>query len=205
MKRRTYLGRMLGLAMLGLAMILGLSACEKSADVSFKHTDLTGLSYAQGFSLHDTQGKLRTLADFKGKLVVVFFGYTQCPDVCPTTLQEMAQVMQKLGDKAQKVQMIFVSLDPERDTPAILAQYVPAFDARFLALTGDAAAIQKTAAEFKVIYQKVPGKQVGSYSIDHTAASFVFDTEGRIRLFVRPGLGPDLLAHDLALLLKQAK
>jgi protein SCO1 len=201
MKRRTYLGAVLAMA---VGACLSLSAC-KPGDVSFKHTDLTGLSYAQSFSLHDTQGKLRTLIDFKGQLVVVFFGYTQCPDVCPTTLQEMAQVMKKLGDKAKKVQVIFVSLDPERDTPEILSQYVPAFDARFLALTGDVAAIKKTAAEFKVVYQKVPGKQEGSYSIDHTAASFVFDTEGRIRLFVRPGQGPDLLAHDLELLLSQAK
>ena len=200
MKRSAWLARLLGLTSL-LMSVLALNAC-KPADVSFKHTDLTGLSYAQGFSLQDTQGKLRTLIDFKGKLVVVFFGYTQCPDVCPTTLQEMAQVMQKLGDQASKVQMIFISLDPERDTPAILAQYVPAFDARFLALTGDVDAIKKTAAEFKVIYQKVPGKQADSYSIDHTAASFVFDSQGRIRLFVRPGQGPEALAHDLALLLK---
>ncbi|MEN9868159.1 MAG: hypothetical protein RL748_3749, partial [Pseudomonadota bacterium] len=133
---------------------------------------------------------------------VVFFGYTQCPDVCPTTLQEMAQVMKKLGDAASQVQMIFISLDPARDTPAILAQYVPAFDSRFLALTGDDDAIKKTAADFKVVYQKVPGKQPGSYSIDHTAASFVFDASGRIRLYVRPGQGSDALAHDLQRLLK---
>lgn len=202
MKRRTCLATLLAHAgVLSVAPLLALTACQP-ADQGFKHTDLTGLSYAQGFNLADTAGKPRSLADFKGKLVVVFFGYTQCPDICPTTLQEMAQVMKKLGDAANRVQMIFISLDPARDTPAILAQYVPAFDARFLALTGDEEAIKKTAAEFKVIYQKVPGKQPGSYSIDHTAASFVFDADGRIRLFVRPGQGPDALVHDLQRLLK---
>lgn len=179
-----------------------LAACSEKSE-GFKNTDLTGLSYARDFALTDASGKLRTLADFKGKAVVVFFGYTQCPDVCPTTMSEMAAVMKQLGPLADRVQVIFITLDPERDTPAVLAQYAPGFDKRFLALYGDAAATAKTAQEFKVVYQKVPGKQPGSYSVDHTAASFVFDPQGRVRLYVRNGQGPDPLAHDLKVLLQQ--
>jgi protein SCO1/2 len=192
-----------GLAGLILTLLFAclLASCSEPTE-GFKNTDLTGLSYARDFALNDTNGKPHSLAEFKGKAVVVFFGYTQCPDVCPTTMVEMAAVMQQLGFLAQRVQVIFITLDPERDTPAVLAQYVPGFDKRFLALTGDAAAIAKTAQEFKVVYQKVPGKQPGSYSIDHTAASFVYDPQGRIRLFVRNGQGPQPLVHDLQLLLK---
>ncbi len=185
-----------------LALIsLLLFACNQPMP-SFKNTDLTGASYASNFALTDHTGKPRSLADFKGKAVVVFFGYTQCPDVCPTTLTEMAGVMKKLGPLADRVQMLFITLDPERDTPAILAKYVPSFDPRFLALTGDSAAIQKTAAEFKVVYQKAPGKTENTYSIDHTAASFVFDPQGRIRLYVRNSAGQDALAEDLRTLLR---
>ena len=188
--------------MLGATVIAGcLLACAEPKE-GFKNTDLTGLSYARDFALIDHTGKPRTLADFKGKAVVVFFGYTQCPDVCPTTMSEMAQVLAQLGPLADKVQVIFITLDPERDTPAVLAQYAPGFDRRFLALTGSLAQIDKTAQEFKVVYQKVPGKQPGSYSVDHTAASFVFDPQGRIRLYVRNGQGPEPLVHDLRMLLK---
>lgn len=167
----------------------------------FKNTDVTGLDYGKDFALPDHHGKLRTLADFKGKAVVVFFGYTQCPDVCPTTLAEMAAVMQQLGPLADRVQVLFVSVDPERDSPELLAKYVPAFDSRFLGLVGDKAATEKVAKEFKVFYQKVPGKAPGSYTMDHTAGSYVFDPQGRLRLFVRHGQGAEPIAHDLKLLL----
>jgi protein SCO1/2 len=201
------MARFFGLLLVGFCSFL-LQACNQPAP-SFKNTDLTGASYARDFSLTDANGKPRTLADFKGKVVVVFFGYTQCPDVCPTTLSEMAGVMKKLGPLADQVQMLFITLDPEHDTPAILAQYVPSFDPRFLALTGDTAAIQKAAQEFKVVYQKVAGTTGGTtggttlanYSIDHTAASFVFDPQGRIRLYVRSSMGPEALEHDLRSLL----
>jgi len=133
--------------------------------------------------------------------VVMFFGYTQCPDVCPTTMAEMANVMKELGPQADKVQVLFVTVDPARDTPQILAQYVPAFDKRFLGLYGDEAATAKVAKEFKVFYQKVPGKTAGSYTMDHTAGSYVFDPQGRIRLFVRHGQGAEPIVHDLKLLL----
>jgi protein SCO1/2 len=186
-----------------LAMALALVACDKlgKAPVTFKNTDLTGLDYASGFSLTDHTGKPRTLADFKGKVVLVFFGYTQCPDVCPTTMAEMSAMMTELGPQADKVQVLFVTVDPERDTQELLAQYVPAFDKRFLGLYGDAAATAKVAKEFKVFYAKVPGKAPGSYSMDHTAATYVFDQAGKIRLFVRNGQGPAPLVHDIKQLL----
>ena len=171
---------------------------------AFKNTDLTGLGYASDFALIDHHGKPRTLADFKGKAVLVFFGFMNCPDVCPTTMAEMANVMQQLGPQAEKVQVLFITVDPERDTPELLAKYVPAFDPRFIGLTGDKAAIEKVAKEFKVFYQKVPGKEPGSYSMDHTAGSYVFDPQGRIRLFVRHGQGGEPIAHDLKVLLSGA-
>jgi protein SCO1/2 len=179
-----------------------LAACGPSKpELKFNNTDVTGLDYAKDFALTDHNGKPRTLADFKGKAVVMFFGYTQCPDVCPTTMVEMANVMKELGPDADRVQVLFVTVDPDRDTQEILSQYVPAFDKRFLGLRGDAAQTEKVAKEFKVFYQKVPGKQPGSYTMDHTAGSYVFDPLGHIRLFVKHGQGPETLAHDLKLLL----
>lgn len=172
-----------------------------SANSGFQNTDVTGLGYARDFALTDHQGKPRTLADFKGKAVVVFFGFTHCPDVCPTTLAEMATVLQQLGPQADKVQVLFITVDPERDTPELLAKYVPAFHPSFIGLTGDKAAIEKVAKEFRVFYQKVPGKTPESYTIDHTAGSYVFDPQGRIRLFVRHGQGAEPIVHDLKLLL----
>lgn len=171
------------------------------ASTTFRNSDVTGLGYARDFALNDQDGKPRTLADFKGKVVVIFFGYTHCPDVCPTTMSEMAAVMKQLGADADRVQVLFVTLDPERDTPALLKQYVPAFDPRFIALSGDQDATAKVAKEFRVFYQKVPGKDAGSYTMDHTAASYVFDPQGRVRLFVRHGQGPEPIAQDLKILL----
>lgn len=167
----------------------------------FKNTDVTGLGYAKDFSLTDHHGKPRSLADFKGKAVVVFFGFTHCPDVCPTTMAEMASVMAQLGPQADKVQVLFISVDPERDTPQLLAKYVPAFHPGFLGLTGDQAAIEKVGKEFRIFYQKVPGKTPGSYTVDHTAGSYVFDPQGRIRLFIRHGQGAEPIAQDLKVLL----
>jgi protein SCO1 len=190
------------LTMLALGLLLG--GCDqlgKQPQV-FKNTDLTGLDYAKDFALTDHTGKPRTLADFKGKVVVVFFGYTQCPDVCPTTLAEMATAMKELGPQADQVQVLFITVDPERDTQQLLAQYVPAFDKRFLGLRGDAAQTAAVAKEFKVFYAKVDGKAPGSYSMDHTAASYVFDRNGKVRLFVRYGQGAAPLVHDLKALLQ---
>jgi protein SCO1/2 len=186
------------------ALTVSLAACDKlpgKQQVSFQNTDVTGLDYAKGFTLTDHTGKPRTLADFKGKVVVVFFGYTQCPDVCPTTMAEMATVMQKLGPLADQVQVLFITLDPERDTQQLLANYVPAFDKRFIGLRGTPEQTAKTAKEFKVFYSKVPGTSPGTYTIDHTAGSYVFDRDGRLRLFIRHGQGPDPIVHDLRQLL----
>ena len=189
--------------LLRLCCVLALTACEKSQSpkVPFVNTDITGLDYAKGFALTDHNGKPRTLADFKGKVVVVFFGYTQCPDVCPTTLSELAGIKKALGSEAERLQVIFITLDPQRDTPELMAGFVPAFDSSFLGLWGEQAVIDKVAKDFKVFAQKVPSKDSKSYTIDHTAGSYVFDDQGRIRLFVRHGQGGDGLQKDLQRLL----
>ena len=184
------------------AALIALTACSPKPE--FKNIDITGsTAFGKDFSLQDPDGKLRTLADFKGKVVVVFFGYTQCPDICPTTLTEMQQVMTLLGPLSDKVQVLFVTVDPQRDTAAILKQYVPAFDPRFLGLRPvDDAALEKVAKDFKIYYKKVPGTSPGSYTMDHTAGSYAFDSEGRLRLYIKHAQGPETLAHDLKELLK---
>jgi protein SCO1/2 len=189
--------------LLWLCCVLALTACEKpqTPKVPFANTDITGLDYAKGFALTDHNRQPRTLADFKGKVVVVFFGYTQCPDVCPTTLSELASIKKALGSEAERLQVIFITLDPQRDTPELMAGFVPAFDSSFLGLWGEQAVIDKVAKDFKVFAQKVPSKDNKSYTIDHTAGSYVFDDQGRIRLFVRHGQGGDGLQKDLQRLL----
>ena len=189
------------LAFLMLTCVL--AGCDKinTRPPSFQNTDLTGLDYARDFALLDHNGKPRTLADFKGKVVVMFFGYTQCPDVCPTTMAEMANVVKELGPAGKDVQVLFVTIDPERDKPALLAQYVPAFNPTFLGLYGDAAATARVAKEFKVFYAKVPGSTPDNYSMDHTAGSYVFDRNGKLRLFLRHGKGAAAIVPDLRQLL----
>jgi len=184
------------------AFLLILTACSPKPE--FKNIDITGsTAFGKDFSLVDPNGKVRTLADFKGKVVVMFFGYTQCPDVCPTTLTEMQQVMTILGPKSDKVQVLFVTVDPQRDTAAILKQYVPAFDSRFLGLRPeDDVALEKVAKDFKIYYKKVPGISSGSYTIDHSAGSYAFDSDGRLRLYIKHAQGPETLAHDLKELLR---
>ena len=177
-----------------------LAACGPSKPV-FRNSDITGAEFGKSFSLTDHTGKPRTLTDFQGKVVVMFFGYTRCPDVCPTTMSELKQVLARLGDDAKRVQVLFVTLDPERDTQALLAQYVPSFDPSFLGLYGDTEATAKVAREFKVFYQKVAGSRPDNYTMDHTAASYVFDTQGRLRLLVKHGSGGDALVEDLKTLL----
>ncbi len=189
-----------------LACLLALAACDppQKPKASFSNTDVTGLDYAKGFSLTDHHGQKRSLDDFRGKVVLVFFGFTHCPDVCPTTLSEMAGIMKSLGPDAHRLQVLFITLDPARDTPALLADFVPAFDPSFIGLTGDQASIDAVAKDFKVFAQKVPGKDGNSYTIDHTAGSYVFDRHGRIRLFVRHGQPGDGLLTDLKQLLAGA-
>lgn len=168
---------------------------------SFQSIDLTGASYAQGFSLADQHGNQRTLKDFSGKVVVVFFGFTQCPDVCPTTLAEMVQIKKQLGARGDKLQVVFISLDPERDTPEILKAYMAGFDSSFVALRPTLAQLPEVAKEFKIYYKKVAGKTASSYTLDHSAGSYVFDAQGRLRLYHRYGGAVQGLAGDIGVLL----
>jgi len=192
--------RRVWLAGLLIAMFLG--ACD-SGGPKFKSTDITGADYGRTLTLTDPAGGHRSLEDFRGKVVVLFFGYVHCPDVCPTTLGELANVMKQLGPEADRVQVLFVTLDPQRDTPEILAGYATAFDPRFLGLYGNADETQRVAREFKVYYEKRPGSQPGDYSIDHSAQSYVIDTLGRLRLFVRQGRITTDLADDIRTLLRE--
>ena len=186
------------LLMVGLAVAL--SACSPDKP-SFKAIDLTGADYAQGFQLKDQFGQERTLSDFKGQVVVVFFGYTQCPDFCPTTLSEWVQVKQALGENGKKLQAVFITVDPERDTPEVLKDYMANFDPSFLALVPTLDALPALAKNFKIYYKKVPGPTPTSYTMDHQAGTYMYDTEGRLRLYARYGLGPAAMAEDIGKLL----
>jgi len=188
-------------AAMTVVLALALVGCGQKGP-SFEASDITGSTFGRDFALSDPAGAPRTLADYRGKAVVVFFGYTQCPDVCPTTLAALAEAMKKLGAEADRVQVVFITVDPERDTPELLAKYVPSFDPRFVGLRGDADATARTAREFKVIYQKQPGVASGSYSMDHSAGAYIFDPQGRLRLYVGHSQTPEVFAHDLHALLK---
>jgi len=183
-----------------LAGVLSLSACSPSQP-EFKSIDLTGADYAQGFDLVDASGQRRQLSDFKGKVVVVFFGYTQCPDFCPTTLSEWVQVKKSLADKGDKLQTVFITLDPERDTPDLLKAYMAGFDPSFIALIPQLDQLPALAKQFKIYYKKVETATAGHYTMDHSAGTYVYDTQGRLRLYARYGLGPQALSQDMAKLL----
>jgi protein SCO1/2 len=187
--------------------LLVLAGCGAgSEEPRFRLTDVTGAGFGKELNLIDHHGKPRTLADFRGKVVTVFFGFTHCPDACPTTMVEMAQVAKALGADADKLQVLFVTVDPERDTQQVLAQYVPAFHPGFLGLYGDAEATARAAKEFKVYYSKQPGKgsdRGRSYSVDHSAGTFILDRHGRLRLFAQYGQGAEAILHDVRLLLRE--
>jgi protein SCO1 len=187
-----------------LLAAFGAVACAPDAP-KFMASDVTGTTFGRDFQLVDHNGKLRTLADYRGKAVVMFFGYTQCPDVCPTTLSELAEAMKRLGADADRVQVLFVTVDPDRDTQDLLSKYVPAFDPRFVGLYGDADATARTAKEFKIIYQKQPGQTPGTYTVDHSAGTFIFDPAGKLRVYVGYGQGPDVFAHDIREVLRSTK
>lgn len=193
------------LALAGAAAITPLmTACDRTPKPSFKSVDITGADYAHRLRLPDADGQARSLDDFKGKAVVVFFGYTQCPDVCPTTLQQLVETKRLLGPLGDKLQGLFVTVDPERDTPEVLKAYTGAFDPAFIALRGNAEETAAAAKEFKIFYRKVDGSTPQSYTIDHTAAAYVIDPQGRPRLYVRHGMPAADLAADLKLLLAPA-
>ena len=176
------------------------AACAE--EPKFRSTDITGVEYGSRLELTDHTGRVRRLEDFRGKAVVLFFGFTQCPDVCPTTLADISASLKKLGEDAQRVQVLFVTVDPERDTPKLLAQYVGAFDPRIIALRGDAAETQRVAKEFKIYYEK--RQQGDTYTVDHSAQTYVIDPQGRLRLLVRHERLAQDLAADLRTLLDEA-
>lgn len=184
------------------ALLLG--GCSDSSKPGFSAIDLTGADYAKDFALTDHNGQARTLKDFQGKIVVMFFGYTQCPDVCPTSLTELAAVKKLLGPDGDKLQGLFVTIDPERDTPEVMKSYMANFDPSFLALhAASPDKLAATAKDYKVYYKRVDGKSPTSYTMDHSAGMYVYDTQGRLRLYSRYGSGAGALAADIKLLLQE--
>ncbi|QSI77618.1 SCO family protein [Niveibacterium microcysteis] len=186
------------LAVLAAALLGG---CGVSDAPKFHATDITGADYAKAFTLTDQHGKPRTLAEFKGKAVTVFFGYTQCPDVCPTNLSTMAQVVKLLGADGERLQVVFVTVDPERDTQQLLSEYMPAFHPTFLGLRGDAATTERVMKDFRIFAQKQGDIAGGNYTVDHTAGTYAYDPQGRLRLYIRHGETPQNIADDLRLLI----
>ena len=202
MKRRPLL-EFFTLQALLLPAALQLAGCsDKTA--SFAAIDITGADYARDFSLPDHNGQQRGLKDFAGRVVVMFFGYTQCPDVCPTTMAELAEVKKLLGRDGERLQALFVSIDPERDTPEVLKAYMANFDPAFLSLRPTPEQLAQLARDYKVYYKKVEGRTPTSYTMDHSAGSYVYDTRGKLRLFTRYGSGVPALLADIRILLQQA-
>jgi protein SCO1/2 len=186
---------------LAFAAALVAAGCDSQPATPFNGIDVTGKSLGGPLALNDFDGKPRTLSDFRGKVVVITFGYTQCPDVCPTTLQDLNAAVKKLGPDATRVQVLFVTVDPKRDKPELLRQYVPAFNPGFIGLYGDEAATKKAESDFKVYSEEVPGRTADTYTVNHSAQIFAFDPQGRVRLMFGPGFKPDAVASDLRLLL----
>ena len=178
-----------------------ISACSQDQP-KIRNIDITGADYAKDFQLTDQNGQVRTLRDFRGKVVVLFFGYTQCPDVCPTTMAELAEAKKALGKDGDKLQVLFITVDPERDTPQVLKAYMANFDPTFLALRPTPAQLPEVAKAYKVYYKKVPGNTPTSYTMDHSAGSYVYDTKGNVRLYYRYGSGVPALVSDIQLLLQ---
>ena len=203
MQKRNAIKTIAASALLISATALFSACAEKKAE--FKGVDITGAEYARDLPLTDHNGQSRHLKDFAGKVVVVFFGFTQCPDVCPTSMQELAEVKRTLGADGERLQGIFVTVDPERDTADVLKAYMANFDPTFLALRGNAQELAAVAKDFKIYYKKVDGKTPTSYTMDHSAGSYVYDTAGRLRVYHRYGSGAAALAADVATLLKESK
>lgn len=187
-------------ALAGIAGSLSLGACSPKP-ASFQATNITGAAFAKQLSLKDHTGQVRTLADFKGKIVVTFFGFTQCPDVCPTSMATMAEVKRLLGDQGDKLQVLFITVDPERDTEQVLRAYMQNFDPTFLALRPEPDAVKAVATDFKIHFQKVQGTTPTSYTMDHSAGKYIFDTSGDVRLFSQYGTEAALIAADIKILL----
>ena len=180
-------------------------AALRPREVKFDAVDVTGADWGKDFHLTGHDGKPRSLADFRGKVVAVYFGYTNCPDMCPTAMAKLGESVRKLGDDGKEVQGLFVTVDPKRDTPQVLAQYVPSFYPTFIGLYGSEDEIARTAKQFKVFFSAQPPNEHGGYTVDHSGYILVFDPQGRLRLFVRPEAEPDSIAHDMRLLLEQSR
>ncbi|TDI77215.1 MAG: SCO family protein [Betaproteobacteria bacterium] len=186
----------------GLAAGVLLISCNSKVEPTFLSTDITNANFGRDFRLTDHNGKIRSLDDFKGKAVVLFFGYTNCPDICPTTMGKLAIAMDKLGKDAKRVQVLFVSIDPEYDTPVLLKQYVTAFNPTFLGLSGEMQATRNIAKEFKIIIQKQVGRTQDNYTIDHSTGTYIFDVVGRLRLYVNSSMSADVFFHDILEILR---
>ncbi len=183
-----------------IPMLLFFAACtpaQNATQAGFLGTDITGADFPKPLTLTDHTGKLRTMSDFKDKVVVLFFGYTHCPDVCPTTMSDLKKTMKLLGDKSDEVQVIFVTVDPQRDTQEVLAQFVPSFDKRFIGMRGSLQETAETMGNFKIFYSKIEGKGQNDYTIDHSAGMYVFDKEGKIRLYLAYAMKPEDIASDI--------
>jgi protein SCO1 len=190
------------IAYIGLILLVGvLAGCELKGKTELVATDITGADFAQSIDLVDHTGKRRTLDEFKGKAIALFFGYTHCPDVCPTTMTDMKQTMKLLGPRADELQVLFVTLDPERDTQQVLSEFVPSFDKRFIGLRGTPEEIEATAKTFKIFSNKVKAEGKAGYTIDHSAGIYVFDKNGKIRLYVDYGQKPADIANDIKTIL----
>jgi len=195
------------LSLISLVCLCFIVACSPQqggageTDGKFISTDISGADFPKPLTLTDHTGKLRTMSDFKGKAVVLFFGYTHCPDVCPTTMSDLKNAMKLLGDKSDQVQVLFVTVDPARDTQEVLAQFVPSFDKRFIGMRGNAQETKETLENFKIFYSKVEGKSENDYTIDHSAGMYAFDKAGKIRLYMAYGMKPAEIASDVSKLL----
>jgi protein SCO1 len=201
--KRVLLIALMSLA-LGLTAFAALGLWRGAASPAFEATDITGVDWGKDFQLIDHAGKPRTLADFRGQVVAVFFGYTNCPDVCPTALAQLSEAMKLLGSDASRVQVLFITVDPRRDTPQVLSQYVPAFHPSFLGLHSDAQTIERTTKHFKVFFNAHAANEHGAYMVDHSGSVFVFDPQGRLRLLMKGELPPRSMANDMRRLLGKA-
>ncbi|MES2688466.1 MAG: SCO family protein [Pseudomonadota bacterium] len=199
-RRRNTIKLIAGGALLAGATGL-LGACSETKP-QFASIDITGADYARDFALADHNGQARSIQDFRGKVAVIFFGFAQCPDVCPASMAELAEIKKMLGADGERLQGLFVTLDPERDTQQVLKAYMANFDPSFLALRPGLDKLPQLAKDFKIFYKKVDGKTPGSYTMDHSAGSYIFDPQGRVRLYSRYGSGAAALAADIRLLLK---
>jgi protein SCO1/2 len=188
--------------LVGLSALLLLSSCNSKVEPEFLSTDITNASFGRDFKLSDHNGDIRSLADFKGKVVVLFFGYTNCPDICPGIMGKLAGTIKKLGNDSNHVQVLFISVDPEHDTPALLKQYVSTFNPTFLGLSGDLQTTRNIAKEFKIVFQKQTETTHDSYIMEHSTGIYIFDPKGKLRLYVNSGTNMDIISHDILELLR---